>query len=56
MVTEHKYSIMFEIDNQHFQPMIIHTQCKQVIPMVKLSRQVLSFGECDVNENRDILL
>lgn len=57
MVGEFNYSLIFHSEEEEKEEqVIVHVQGKQVVPMVKLSRQQLTFGECDVNDNKDILL
>ncbi|CAD8050766.1 unnamed protein product [Paramecium sonneborni] len=52
MSREIKYSIIVQ---QPDEDLIAYTNVKALLPLVKISKQSLQFGDCDVNDNKDIL-
>ncbi|KAL4498636.1 hypothetical protein ABPG72_019754 [Tetrahymena utriculariae] len=50
------YSAIFEFDGDQQEPLILHLSGRGICPMVKFSKTLLQFGECLVNDYRDIIL
>jgi hypothetical protein len=48
-VQDYNYSAIFEFDGQNEEASILHMTGRGVNPMIKVSRFLMNFGECDVN-------
>ncbi|CAD8092149.1 unnamed protein product [Paramecium primaurelia] len=51
------YSLFFEFfGEKNEETLIVHAQGKHIRPQVKVNKQALAFGECQVNDTRDAIL
>ena len=55
IIDEHGYYAIFEFPEEEEQT-LLHLTAKSVCPTIKLSKRELNFGECPMNERRDILV
>lgn len=53
LINDFYYSLVFDLDQKHNSDdtLIVHVVGKHVVPMIKLNRQLLNYGEVNVNEN-----
>ena len=51
----YEYSAMFYLKGKE-EPLVIQLSATGVCPRIKLSKTILNFGDCPVNDHRDILV
>jgi len=51
----YEYSAMFHLRGKE-DPLVIQLSATGVCPRIKLSKTILNFGDCPVNDHRDILV
>jgi hypothetical protein len=54
VISEYEYSAMVEFVGEENDPTVIHLVGKGQCPLVKVARTIIQFGECPMNERRDI--
>ncbi|EWS70940.1 flagellar associated protein, putative (macronuclear) [Tetrahymena thermophila SB210] len=55
-VEDYSYSAIFSYDGQQSNPTIIHVTGRGICPTIKLSKNLIQYGECNVNDYKDCKL
>lgn len=51
---DYTYSAIFEFEGEPLDPTILHLTGRGICPMLKISKHLLNFGNCSVNEHREL--